>query len=424
MRVLVTGGGGREHAVLWKLSQSPRVSRLYCAPGNGGIAEIAECVPIRATDVEALTAFAAREGIGLCAVTSDDPQAAGLVDAMRQAGIAAFGCTQAAARIESSKIFAKDLMRKYGIPTARYESFDRLEDALACIQTRPAPMVVKADGLALGKGAVVARTREDAEWAARDMMEHGRFGGAGRRVVIEDYMEGREVTVMVFTDGSAFAEMPPCRDHKRIGDGDTGPNTGGMGAFSPVPDYTPEIAARARREIFEPTLAAMRADGCPFTGVLYFEMMLTADGPKIIEYNARFGDPEAQVVLPLLETDLLDIFEAVAGGRLDPESVRFRDKACAIVVAASRGYPGAPDTGHEIEGLDALSGDVLAFHAGTKRRSDGGGRRYENSGGRVLGVCAAGDTLPDALERVYANIHKIRFEGIHFRNDIGRRDTR
>ena len=421
MKVLVIGGGGREHAVLWKLSQSPRISKLYCVPGNGGIAEIAECVPLKATDVEAVTGFAAREGIGFCAVVSDDPQAAGMVDAMKKAGIAAFGCTQAAARIESSKIFAKDLMRKYSIPTARYESFDCLEDALCYIQTQPVPMVVKADGLALGKGAVIAQTREDAGRSVRDMMENGCFADAGRRVVIEEYMEGREVTVMAFTDGTTLVEMPPCRDHKRVGDGDTGPNTGGMGAFSPVPDYTPEIAARARREIFQPTLAAMRAEGCPFTGVLYFEMMLTPDGPKVIEYNARFGDPEAQVVLPLLETDLLDIFEAVAGGRLDTPDVRFRDKAAAIVIAASRGYPGKPDTGHAIKGLDALSEGTLVFHAGTKRREDG---TYENSGGRVLGVCAAGDTLPDALGRAYTEISKIQFDGIHFRTDIGRRDTR
>ena len=421
MKVLVVGSGGREHAVLWKLRQSPRVAQLYCAPGNGGIADIARCVPIGATDVAEMVKFAVREGIDLCAVTSDDPQAAGMVDEMQEAGIAAFGCTKSAARIESSKSFAKDLMRRHNIPTARYQTFDGLDDALAYIRTQSLPIVVKADGLALGKGAVVAQTLEEAQAAARDMMELGRHAEAGPRVVVEEYMEGREVTVMVFTDGDCAVEMPPCRDHKRAGDGDAGPNTGGMGAFSPVPDYTPDIAARAQREIFQPTVAAMRAEGRTFTGVLYFEMMLTAEGPKVIEYNARFGDPEAQVVLPLLETDLLDVFEAVIQGNLRHLDVRFRDQAGAIVIAASRGYPGSSDTGHEIKGLDQISPDALVFHAGTKRRPSGG---YENSGGRVLGVCTTADALPDALERVYTEMRKIRFDGIHFRTDIGRRSAR
>lgn len=420
MRVLVVGGGGREHAVVWKLSQSPRVTKLYCAPGNGGISELAECADIRATDVEAMVAFAQREKIDICAVTSDDPQAAGMVDAMQQAGIAAFGCTQAAARIESSKIFAKSLMRKYGIPTARYESFDALEDALAYVRRQTPPIVVKADGLALGKGAVVAPSVVAAEMAVRDMMENGLFSEAGRRVVVEEFMEGREVTVMAFTDGKTLVEFPSCRDHKRIGNGDTGPNTGGMGVICPVPDYTDEIAARARREIFEPTLAAMRSEGCPFTGVLYFEMMLTADGPKIIEYNARFGDPEAQAVLPLLENDLLDVFEAIIQERLDTLELTFRKAASAVVVLASRGYPGKPDTGYPIEGLDTLGPETLVFHAGTRRH----GEQYENSGGRVLGVCAVRNTLNDALSHIYSEIGRIQFEGMQYRNDIGRWGTR
>lgn len=419
MNILVVGGGGREHAVIWKLSQSPRVTKLYCAPGNGGIAQLAECVEIKATDVEAMTAFALRENIGLCAVIPDDPQALGMVDAMRKAGIPAFGCTQAAARLESSKTFAKDLMRKYGIPTARYESFDRSEDALAYVQTQPPPIVIKADGLALGKGVVIAHSVAEAEQAVRDMMDNGVFSEAGRRVVIEEFMEGREVTVLAFTDGKVLREMPASRDHKRIGDGDTGPNTGGMGVICPVSDYTEELAARARREIFEPTLSAMQAEGCPFSGVLYFGLMLTADGPKVVEYNARFGDPEAQALLPLLENDLLDVMETVIQGRLDSLDLRFRKAASAVVVLASRGYPGKPDIGYPIEGLDTLSPDTLVFHAGTRRR----GNLYDNNGGRVMGLCAVRDTLDEALTHVYGEIERIRFEGMQYRKDIGRRDT-
>ncbi|MDR1737151.1 MAG: phosphoribosylamine--glycine ligase [Oscillospiraceae bacterium] len=418
MKVLVVGSGGREHAVAWKLAQSPRVKALYAAPGNGGMAGIARCVDISALDVAAMVAFAQKEKIELCAVTSDDPQAAGMVDAMRGAGIAAFGCTKAAARIESSKIFAKELMRKYNIPTARHMSFTDVKSALEYIDAQTPPIVVKADGLAVGKGVIIANTAQEAKAAVRDMMEGGLFSGAGKSVVIEEYMTGREVTVMAFTDGKTLKLMPPCRDHKRIGDGDTGPNTGGMGVISPVPDYTPEINERAAREIFLPTLNAMRAEGCPFTGVLYFELMLTKDGPKVIEYNARFGDPEAQVALTLLESDLLEIMLSVTQGTLEDAEIRFRESAAALVVLASRGYPGTPEKGKLITGLESVSPGTNIFHAGTRRENGG----YYTNGGRVLGLCAVGDTLGGALDAVYGDISRVGFEGMQYRRDIGERE--
>ena len=419
MRVLVVGSGGREHAAIWALAKSPRIEKLYCAPGNGGISELAECVSISALDVPGMVAFAKDNAIGLCAVLSDDPQAAGMVDAMEAAGIRCFGCTRAAARIESSKIFSKNLMQKYGIPTAAYATFTEADAALEYLKTQALPIVIKADGLALGKGVVIAQTAEEAEDAIKEMMIGGRFSEAGKSIVIEEFMQGREVTVLAFTDSKTLVTMPPCRDHKRIGDGDTGPNTGGMGVISPPPDYTPELHEQAFRTIFEPTLRAMEAEDCPFKGVIYFGLMLTPDGPKVVEYNARFGDPEAQVVLLLLESDLLEIMEAVIDERLADLVVRFSDKASAIVIAASRGYPGTPDKGYPISGLNALDAGITVFHSGTKLDDKG---QYTNAGGRVLGLCTVDETLRGALDSIYANMGRISFEGIQFRKDIGKRE--
>ena len=417
MKVLVVGGGGREHAILWALSKSPKVSQLYCAPGNGGIAALAECVSIKATDVAAMVSWAKENAMDFVVVAPDDPLALGMVDALEEAGIPAFGPRANAAIVESSKIFSKELMAKYHIPTAKYQSFTDLDEALAYIRREGAPIVVKADGLALGKGVVVAQTVAEAEEAARSMMADGKFGAAGSRVVIEECMTGPEVTVLCFTDGEHLSPMPPSRDHKRAYDGDKGPNTGGMGAISPAPGYTPEIARRCMEEIFRPTIDALRAEGRPFRGVLYFGLMLTPDGPKVVEYNARFGDPECQAVLSLLESDLMEIFLACRNGTLDQVDVRWTDGAACCLVLASGGYPGKYETGLPITGLEEAGRTAVVFHAGTKRGEDG---QILTSGGRVLGVTATADTLEAAIQKAYESAGAISFPDMHFRTDIGR----
>ncbi len=418
MKLLMIGSGGREHALIRKLKESPRVEKIYCAPGNGGISCDAACVAVSAMDIEGVVAFSKAHQIDLVFVAPDDPLAAGMVDALEAEGIRAFGPSKVAAEIESSKVFSKNLMKKYGIPTARYEVFDAPEKALAYIMAQNAwPAVIKADGLALGKGVVIAQNEAEAGDALHSMMEDKIFGESGSRVVVEEFLTGPEVSVLAFTDGETVKPMVSSMDHKRAYDGDKGPNTGGMGTISPNPYYTPEIAARCMEEIFLPTVRAMQQEGRPFKGCLYFGLMLTPDGPKVIEYNSRFGDPETQVVLPRLKTPLIDIVEAVADGRLARLEIEWDENACACVVMASGGYPKTYPKGIVIEGLDE-NGQIpgaIVYHAGTARK-DG---KFVTAGGRVLGVTACGDTLEEALQKAYEGVHRIRFEGAHYRKDIG-----
>lgn len=420
MKVLVIGGGGREHAVCKKLSESKDVTQILCAPGNAGIVQVARCIPeVKATDVEGIVALAKKEKVDFVCVTPDDPLALGCVDRLEEEGIPAFGPTAYAAQMEASKIFSKNLMRKYGIPTAKCEIFTEMDKALAYLDTQEAPIVVKADGLALGKGVVVASTIEEAKNAVIEMMEGGKFGKSGARVLIEECMVGREVTVLCFCDGKTIRPMPASQDHKRVFDGDKGPNTGGMGAFAPSPLYTEEIAERTEKEILIPTMNAMNSEGFTFKGVLYVGLMLTKDGPKVVEYNARFGDPETQVVLPLLESDLFAIMRAVREGRLAETDIRWKKESAACIVLASGGYPGKYESGKLISGLeDAETAGATVYHAGTKKTDAG----YVTAGGRVLGVTALGDTLADAVHSAYAAAEKIHFEGAHMRRDIGSRD--
>lgn len=415
MKLLIVGGGGREHAIAWKFSQSPQVDTLYCAPGNAGIAQIATCVPIKATDLDAMVRFAVTEAIDLVFVAPDDPLALGMVDALQQAGIRAFGPSRAAARIEASKSFAKDLMRRYQIPTADYAVFDSVEPALAHLNSCDLPIVIKADGLALGKGVIIAQTQLEAEQAVRDMLEGNAFGQAGSRVVIESFLTGPELTVLAFADGQTVVPMVSSRDHKRAFDHDQGPNTGGMGTIAPGARLSAQDQERMLTTIFQPTIDAMAAEGCPFKGVVYFGLMLTPSGPKVIEYNARFGDPEAQVVLPLLETDLVDICLAVLDGRLDQIDIRWQDRNACCVVLASGGYPGAYETGYPISGLDSVT-ESLVFHAGTRQD----GATIVTAGGRVLGVTAVSDTLEGAISQAYQDVARIHFDKVHYRRDIGR----
>ncbi len=418
MKLLMIGGGGREHALIRKLKESPRVDEIYCAPGNGGIACDAQCVAISAMDIEGVVAFSKEHKIDLVFVAPDDPLAAGMVDALEAAGIRAFGPSRLAAEIESSKVFSKNLMKKYGIPTARYEVFDAPEKALAyLLEQNTWPAVIKADGLALGKGVVIAQDEAEAKDALHSMMEDKIFGDSGSRVVIEEFLTGPEVSVLAFTDGETVKPMVSSMDHKRAYDGDEGPNTGGMGTISPNPYYTPELAARCMEEIFLPTIRAMQQEGRPFKGCLYFGLMLTPTGPKVIEYNSRFGDPETQVVLPRLKTPLVDIVEAVVNGSLAGQEIEWEENACACVVMASGGYPKAYPKGIVIEGLDE-NGQIpgaTVYHAGTVQK-DG---KFFTAGGRVLGVTACGATLQEALQKAYDGVHRICFEGAHFRSDIG-----
>jgi len=428
MKVLVVGGGGREHAIVWKLSQSPKVTEIICAPGNGGIAGLARCFPdVKATDLDGQCRLAVVEKVDFVVVAPDDPLSLGLVDRLNELGIPAFGPRANAAIIESSKAFSKSLMQKYGIPTARFNTFTDMESAIAYVRKEGAPIVVKADGLALGKGVIVCKTVEEAESAVRSMMSDGAFGKAGSIVVIEECLTGPEVTVLCFADGKTFLPMPSSQDHKRAYDGNRGPNTGGMGAISPSPYYTPEIEKRCVEEIFIPTLKAMEQEGRPFKGVLYFGLMLTPQGPKVIEYNARFGDPEAQAVLVRLESDLFDIMKASVDGTLSDISVKWSDKASCCVVLASGGYPGRYSTGFNISGIEKSDG--IVFHAGTKLAGSEASPKdstsndlpeYITAGGRVLGVTALGDTLPAAIDAAYRAVEPIKFENMLFRHDIGR----
>ena len=421
MKVLVVGGGGREHAIIRKLKEAKAAPKLYCAPGNGGIAADAECVPIKATDVQAMVEWAVQNAIDYVVVAPDDPLALGMVDALAEKGIPAFGPNKAAARIEASKVFSKNLMKKYGIPTARYETFSDAESARAYIRAQDKyPVVVKADGLALGKGVLICKDEAAAMAAVKSMKEDGAFGASGSRVVVEEFLTGPEVSVLSFTDGQTVVPMVSSMDHKRALDGDEGLNTGGMGTIAPNPYYTPEIAQVCMRTIFLPTIEAMRSEGCPFQGCLYFGLMLTPDGPKVIEYNCRFGDPETQVVLPLLEGDLLEIMQATTNGTLAGVPVKWKDAYAACVVLASGGYPQTYESGKRITGLvdgQLPGGEATVFHAGT--RLEGG--ELVTAGGRVLGVTAVAETLLAAVKDAYAAADHIHFEGMHKRSDIGAR---
>ena len=421
MKILVVGGGGREHAIIRKLKQSVGVTEILCAPGNGGIAADAVCVPVAATDVENMVELACAQHVDYVVVAPDDPLALGMVDALAEKGIPAFGPDKAAARIEASKVFSKNLMKKYGIPTAEYETFTNADEAMAYIRARGKyPVVVKADGLALGKGVLICEDEAAAESAVKGMLEEGMFGASGRRVVVEEFLTGPEVSVLSFTDGKTVVPMVSSMDHKRALDGDKGLNTGGMGTVAPNPCYTNEIAGVCMETIFKPTVAAMAAEGCPFKGCLYFGLMLTPDGPKVIEYNCRFGDPETQVVLPLLESDLLAIMRATTDGTLDKVEVKFSHKSAACVVLASGGYPQHYEKGKVITGLvngQLPGGEAVVYHAGTALR-DG---QLVTAGGRVLGVTATADTLKQALEKAYAASEQIHFDGLHKRTDIGAR---
>lgn len=419
MNILVVGSGGREHAIVWKLAQSPKVKKIYCAPGNGGIADIAQCLPINAMDIEGMVAAAKEKQIDLVVVAPDDPLAKGMVNAMNEAGIRAFGPTQEAALIESSKAFSKNLMKKYNIPTADYALFDDSSDAISYLKNKKYPLVVKADGLALGKGVIICQTRDEAEKAVIDIMEQKQFGDAGKQVVIEAFITGPEVSILTFTDGKTIIPMVSSQDHKRALDGDKGLNTGGMGAFSPSLVYSPETAVFCMKNIFLPTVEAMNKEGRSFRGVLYFGLMLTEDGPKVLEYNARFGDPETQVVLPRLKTDLLDIFEAVIDGTLDKMNIEWSEKASVCVAMASGGYPEKYRKGYEITGLEQAESepDIVIFHAGTKKESG----RYYTNGGRVLGVTAVDEDFEIARDKAYRAIERIHFQDAHYRKDIGKR---
>lgn len=418
MKILMVGGGGREHALIRKLLESEKVEKVYCAPGNGGISCDAECFSVGATDIDGMVSLAKELKVDCVFVAPDDPLAAGMVDAMEKEGIRAFGPRANAAIIESSKVFSKDLMKKYSIPTAGYEVFENSKDALSYIKEQNKyPVVVKADGLALGKGVIIAQNEAEAEDAVHTIMDDKKFGASGNKVVIEEFITGPEVSVLAFTDGKCVKPMVSSMDHKRAYDGDKGPNTGGMGTISPNPYYTPEIADRCMKEIFLPTIEAMNKEGRTFKGCLYFGLMLTADGPKVIEYNARFGDPETQVVLPRLKTPLCDIVDAVIDENLSDLDIHWSDEACACVVMASGGYPGSYPKGIEIKGLDS-DGQVegaCVFHAGTALENG----VFKTAGGRVLGVTALGSDLKEALKKAYAAVEKITFEGAHYRTDIG-----
>lgn len=418
MKVLVIGSGGREHALVWKINQSPRVSKIYCAPGNGGIGSIAECVDINAMDIEGVVQFVQNNDIDLTVVAPDDPLAAGMVDALEEKGFRAFGPRKDAAVIEASKVFSKELMKKYNIPSAGYEVFDSYDVAIKYLDKSKYPVVIKADGLALGKGVIIAQNRTEAEDALHSIMVEKVFGSSGDKVLIEEFMTGPEVTVLTFTDGKTVVPMVSSQDHKKVFDNDMGPNTGGMGTFSPSPNYTPEIAKDVMIRIIKPTIDAMSKEGRPFKGVLYFGLMLTEEGPKVLEYNARFGDPETQVILPRLKTDLVDIMEAVIDERLDEVNIEWEDNAAVCVILASGGYPGEYKKGYEIAGLDEIEKvpGMLLFHAGTKLE-DG---KIITNGGRVLGVTALGEDLDEAIKRVYENIVKVSFKDMHYRKDIGR----
>lgn len=418
MKILIVGGGGREHAIAWKLAKSPKVEKLYCAPGNAGIAEVAECVNIGVMEFDKLVAFAKEHEIDLTVVAPDDPLAAGAVDAFEAAGLRAFGPRANAAILEGSKAFSKDLMKKYGIPTAAYETFNDPEKALAYLETAKMPIVLKADGLALGKGVLICKDLEEAKAGVKILMMDKQFGSAGDEIVIEEFMTGREVSVLSFVDGKTIKIMTSAQDHKRAKDGDQGLNTGGMGTFSPSPFYTPEVDAFCKEHIYQKTVDAMKAEGREFKGIIFFGLMLTADGPKVLEYNARFGDPETQVVLPRMKNDLVDLFEACIDGTLDQIELEFEDNAAVCVVLASAGYPEHYEKGFEIRGLENFRDKegYYVFHAGSKFDDQG---RVVTNGGRVLGVTATGSNLKEARANAYKATEWIDFDNKYMRHDIG-----
>ena len=419
MKVLVIGSGGREHAIVTSVARSPRVDKIYCAPGNAGIAALAECVPIGAMEFDKLVAFAKEKSIDFTIVGMDDPLVGGIVDVFEAEGLKVFGPRKNAAILEGSKAFSKDLMKKYHIPTAAYENFTDPEEALKYLETAKMPIVLKADGLALGKGVLICNTLEEAKEGVKTIMLDKKFGTAGNEMVIEEFMTGPEVTVLAFTDGKTVKPMISSMDHKRAYDNDEGLNTGGMGTIAPNPLYTPDKQQECMEKIFLPTIKAMAAEGRPFKGCLYFGLMLTPNGAKVIEYNCRFGDPETQVVLPLLETDLMDIIEAVWEEKLDTLDIKWSDKSCACVVMASGGYPEKYETGKVISGLDenGQCEGAFVYHAGTKLEDS----KFLTAGGRVLGVTAYGDTLQDALDTAYKAVDTISFEKAHYRHDIGKK---
>ena len=419
MKVLLVGGGGREHALAWKLAQSPRLTRLYAAPGNPGIAAHADCVPVRDTDLDELVALARRERVELAVIGPEVPLSLGLRDRLSDAGVPVFGPSQSAARLESSKAFAKDLMARYGIPTARFRVFQDADAAKRFCRELGAPLVIKADGLAAGKGAMVCATLPEADAAIRLCLDEDAFGAAGRTVVVEEFMTGEEASFFVITDGASALPLPAAQDHKAIFDDDRGPNTGGMGAYTPAPVMDEAMTGRVMEEIVTPTLAAMAKEGAPYAGVLFVGLMIGSDGPRVVEFNCRFGDPECQAILPRLDEDILPVFETVASGRGLPASLRWRREASVCVVLASPGYPGTPRAGLPIEGVEAAAAlpGVNVFHAGTALR-DGA---LLTAGGRVLGVQTLGGDIRAAMERAYDAVGRIRFEGMQFRHDIGRR---
>lgn len=418
MKVLIVGSGGREHAIAASVAKSPKADKIYCAPGNAGIAEYAECVDIGAMGFEKLAAFAKENAVDLCIVGMDDPLVGGLVDVMEEAGIRTFGPKKNAAILEGSKAFSKDLMKKYHIPTAAYENFTDPDKAIAYLETVKFPIVLKADGLALGKGVLICNNFEEAKEGVKTIMLDKKFGTAGNEMVIEEFMTGREVSVLSFVDGRTIRTMTSAQDHKRAGDGDTGLNTGGMGTFSPSPFYTKEVEEFCEKYIYQPTVDAMAAEGRPFKGVIFFGLMLTADGPKVLEYNARFGDPEAQVVLPRMKNDIIDVVEACIDGTLDQIDLQFEDNAAVCVVLASEGYPVKYDKGFPISGLDEFKKHegYYCFHAGTKFDGD----QIVTNGGRVLGVTAKGKDLKEARQNAYAATEWIQFENKYMRHDIGK----
>ncbi len=420
MKVLIVGSGGREHAIAWKVAQSKRVDKIYCAPGNAGISEVAECVPIGAMEFDKLVAFAKEKEIDLTVIGMDDPLVGGIVDVFEKEGLRVFGPRKNAAILEGSKAFSKDLMKKYHIPTAAYETFTDPEKALEYLETAKMPIVLKSDGLALGKGVLICQTLEEAKEGVKTLMMDKKFGSAGDEIVIEEFMTGREVSVLSFVDGNIVKIMSSAQDHKRAKDGDQGLNTGGMGNFSPSPFYTEEVDEFCKKYIYQPTVDAMKAEGRPFKGVIFFGLMLTPEGPKVLEYNARFGDPEAQVVLPRLENDIVDVFEACIDGTLDKVDLKFdNDRATVCVILASDGYPVEYKKGFPIEGLEKFKGkdDYYVFHSGTKFNDKG---QIVTNGGRVLGVTATGKDLKEARKKAYEATEWVSFENKYMRHDIGR----
>ena len=420
MKVLIVGSGGREHAIAWKVAQSKKVGKIYCAPGNAGISEVAECVPIGAMEFDKLVAFAKEKEIDLTVIGMDDPLVGGIVDVFEKEGLRVFGPRKNAAILEGSKAFSKDLMKKYHIPTAAYETFTDPEKALEYLETAKMPIVLKADGLALGKGVLICQTLEEAKEGVKTLMMDKKFGSAGDEIVIEEFMTGREVSVLSFVDGNIVKIMSSAQDHKRAKDGDQGLNTGGMGNFSPSPFYTKEVDEFCKKYIYQPTVDAMKAEGRPFKGVIFFGLMLTPEGPKVLEYNARFGDPEAQVVLPRLENDIVDVFEACIDGTLDKVDLKFdNDRATVCVILASDGYPVEYKKGFPIEGLEKFKGkdDYYVFHSGTKFNDKG---QIVTNGGRVLGVTATGKDLKEARKKAYEATEWVSFENKYMRHDIGR----